>query len=75
MMDWSSPTFIFGCIVAYLAITIWIVSKYHTKEATEEDFYVAGRSVGYIPNSFSIVPPSCRAESTWVRWAGFTSRG
>ncbi len=55
MMDWSSPTFIFGCIVAYLAITIWIVSKYHTKEATEEDFYVAGRSVGYIPNSFSIV--------------------
>lgn len=54
-MIWSSPYFILGCIVVYLAITVWIVSRWHAREATEEDYYVAGRTVGYIPNSFSIV--------------------
>ncbi len=54
-MIWSSPYFIFGCVVAYLLVSIGIVYWWHSEEATEEDFYVAGRSVGYIPNSFSIV--------------------
>ncbi len=54
-MLWSSPYFTLGCVVVYLLITIWIVSRWHTREATEEDYYVAGRTVGYIPNSFSIV--------------------
>ena len=54
-MLWSSPQFTLGCVIIYLLITIWIVSRWHAREATEEDYYVAGRSVGYIPNSFSIV--------------------
>ncbi|MFQ5895581.1 MAG: sodium:solute symporter [Nitrospinota bacterium] len=54
-MIWSSPYFIFGSLVVYLAITIWIVYVWRSRVATEEDFYVAGRTVGYIPNSFSIV--------------------
>lgn len=54
-MIWSSPYFIFGCVVVYLIVTILVVYRYHSEEATEEDYYVAGRNVGYIPNSFSIV--------------------
>jgi SSS family solute:Na+ symporter len=54
-MIWSSPYFIFGSVVVYLIVTILVVYRYHSEEATEEDYYVAGRNVGYIPNSFSIV--------------------
>ena len=54
-MIWSSPYFIFGAVVVYLIVTILVVYRYHSEKATEEDYYVAGRDVGYIPNSFSIV--------------------
>ena len=55
MMNWSSPYFILGSVVVYLAISILIVYWYHSEEATEEDYFVAGRDVGFIPNTFSIV--------------------
>ncbi len=54
-MNWSSPYLILGSILVYLVITVWIAYRWRSEKATEEDFYVAGRSVGYIPNSFSIV--------------------
>ena len=54
-MIWTSPYFILACVLLYLVVTLWIVSRWHLRETTEEDYYVAGRNVGYIPNSLSIV--------------------
>jgi len=45
-MNWSSPYYIFGWLIVYLIITAWVAWKYSTGVETEEDYYVAGRSVG-----------------------------
>ncbi len=55
-MSWySSPTFIMGCIVVYLIVCIWIVKVWGKAKATEEDYYVAGRDVGWFANSMTIM--------------------
>jgi len=54
-MNWGSPIFIFGCLTAYLLVTVWIAWRYSTGVATEDDYFVAGRSVGPFANTMSIV--------------------
>lgn len=55
-MTWySSPYFIFGCLVAYLVVCIWIVKVWGKSKATEEDYFVAGRNVGWFANSMTIM--------------------
>lgn len=54
-MNWSSPYYIFGWLIVYLIITAWVAWKYSTGIETEEDYYVAGRSVGPFANTMSIV--------------------
>jgi SSS family solute:Na+ symporter len=54
-MNWGSPTYIFIWLFAYLLITAWIAWRYSTGIETEEDYYVAGRSVGPFANTMTIV--------------------
>lgn len=54
-MNWGSPTYIFIWLIAYLLITAWIAWKYSTGIETEEDYYVAGRSVGPFANTMTIL--------------------
>lgn len=54
-MNWGSPTYILIWLLAYLLITAWIVWKYTTGVETEEDYYVAGRSVGPFANTMTII--------------------
>ncbi|MBI4250865.1 MAG: hypothetical protein HY618_00260, partial [Candidatus Tectomicrobia bacterium] len=54
-MNWGSPYYIFGWLIVYLIVTAWVAWKYSTGVETEEDYYVAGRSVGPFANTMSIV--------------------
>jgi len=54
-MNWGSPYYIFAWLAAYLVVTAWVAWKYSTGVETEEDYYVAGRSVGPFANTMSIV--------------------
>jgi len=53
-MNWSSPTWIFTWLIVYLLITLWVAWRWGGG-GTEEEYFVAGRSVGPFANTMSIV--------------------
>jgi len=54
-MNWASPYWIATWLVVYLLVCVWIAWRYSTGVKTEDDYYVAGRSVGPFANTMTIV--------------------
>ncbi|MEK6712544.1 MAG: sodium:solute symporter family protein, partial [Nitrospinota bacterium] len=54
-MSWSSPQFIFGAVIVYLAAVMWVGWKWGSNVATEESYFVADRSIGPFANTMTIM--------------------